>query len=194
MITRRGKSYGVRVYDPELKRKRWVGTFATLREARKAERYAAQARLTGRPEDCRSFAERWVDDYPRGCGGNEAHVHVRAATVRGGLSMASRWRDVDRPRAREWVFRQPQSNVRVVRSMFTDAINDGLSSRIESRLRTCAWSSHVGARISIALTEPQLHELADCALRGAWSFGRAFRAMILFAAYVGSATWRAVCT
>ena len=32
MIVRRGKGYGVSVYDSGLKRKRWVGTFVTLGE------------------------------------------------------------------------------------------------------------------------------------------------------------------
>ena len=57
--------YGVSVYDPALKRKRWVGTFPTLREARAAERNAAQRAPHGRTEDCDVFALRWVDDYPR---------------------------------------------------------------------------------------------------------------------------------
>lgn len=65
MIVRRGKSYGVSVYDPTVKRKRWVGTFAALREARAAERTAAQRVPHEHTEDCATFAERWVDDYPR---------------------------------------------------------------------------------------------------------------------------------
>jgi hypothetical protein len=40
MIVKRGSSYGVSVYDPAVKRKRWVGTFPTLREARAGERAA----------------------------------------------------------------------------------------------------------------------------------------------------------
>src|SRR4051812_37087164 len=38
VIVKRGKSYGVSVYDSSLRRKRWVGTYPTLREAREAER------------------------------------------------------------------------------------------------------------------------------------------------------------
>lgn len=44
MIVKRGGRYGVSVYDPSLRRKRWVGTFATRREALEAERAASQKR------------------------------------------------------------------------------------------------------------------------------------------------------
>jgi len=36
VIVKRGKTWGVSVYDPALGRKRWVGTFRTLGEARDA--------------------------------------------------------------------------------------------------------------------------------------------------------------
>jgi hypothetical protein len=58
MIIRRGKGYGVSVYDPSLKRKRWAGTFPTRREARAAERTAAQRAPQRITEDCKAFAER----------------------------------------------------------------------------------------------------------------------------------------
>ena len=47
-IIKRGSSYGVRVYDPTTRRKLWIGTFPTLRDARTAEREAA-----GRPAEAR---------------------------------------------------------------------------------------------------------------------------------------------
>ncbi|MBA2579304.1 MAG: hypothetical protein H0V03_00395 [Thermoleophilaceae bacterium] len=34
--------------------------------------------------------------------------------------------DIDRPRARAWALEQPKGNVYVVRSMFSDAVRDGL--------------------------------------------------------------------
>src|SRR5436190_14857873 len=42
-----------------------------------------------------------------------------------------------------------------------------------------------GRKDLIALTEDELHELADCALDVHDGYGPAFRAMILFAGYVG---------
>jgi len=52
MIVKRGKGYGVSVYDPATKRKRWVGTFATMRAAREAERMAASRPHASRVETC----------------------------------------------------------------------------------------------------------------------------------------------
>jgi hypothetical protein len=50
VIVRGGQSYGVSVYDPTVKRKGWVGTFATLSEARAAEREAARRAPQGQPK------------------------------------------------------------------------------------------------------------------------------------------------
>jgi hypothetical protein len=47
VIVKRGKGYGVSVYDPALRRKRWVGTFASKAEAREAEREASRRLLSG---------------------------------------------------------------------------------------------------------------------------------------------------
>jgi hypothetical protein len=65
VIVKRGKGYGVSVYDPASKRKRWVGTYATMRAAREAERAAASSPRAGRTETCGSLAERWVGDFQR---------------------------------------------------------------------------------------------------------------------------------
>ena len=67
MIVRRGKGYGVSVYDSGLKRKRWVGTFVTLGEAREAERAASRRRGVGRLT-CGEFSELWLTNYARAAG------------------------------------------------------------------------------------------------------------------------------
>jgi integrase len=68
--------------------------------------------------------------------------------------------------------------------MFTDAINDGLHPGPNpfSNLRL---EQPRGRKDLIALSEEQLYQLADGALDCLGSFGLTFRAMILFAAYVG---------
>jgi integrase len=91
--------------------------------------------------------------------------------------------DLDRRTAREWALRQPKANVWVVRSMFGDAMRDGL----------CAMNPFADLRLAqsrgrkdlVALTEGELHELASCALDVHADYGSTFAAMILFAAYVG---------
>jgi hypothetical protein len=54
MIVKRGQGYGVSVYDGNLKRKRWVGTFGTLKEAREAQRRAASYRRLWAPRRARN--------------------------------------------------------------------------------------------------------------------------------------------
>jgi hypothetical protein len=57
IVPRKGK-YGVSVYDKTLGRKRWVGTFATRREAKEAEREAARSSAVRGSETCGDFARR----------------------------------------------------------------------------------------------------------------------------------------
>jgi integrase len=155
----------------------------TLREARKAERDAASRPRHGHSEDCHVFAERWVVDYPRTA---PATVRTYGYALRRfaddftGVALA----DVDRPAARSWALKQPQSNVRVVRAMFADAINDGLHPG-PNPFANMRLEQPRGRKDLIALTESELRTLADCAVQAHGVFGRAFRAMILFAAYVG---------
>src|SRR5437868_10445491 len=108
MIFQRGKKYCVSVYDPAIKRKRWVGTFSTRREARQAERTAAQRAPQRHSEDCRTFAERWIEDYPRAA---PATVRTyRYALRQFGLDFSGvPLSKLDRPTARAWALRQPQS-------------------------------------------------------------------------------------
>lgn len=75
-------------------------------------------------------------------------------------------------------------NARVARAMFTDAINDGLHAGPNpfSNLRL---EQPRGRRDLVALTEAELVRLADCAPQSLGAVGPTFRAMILFAAYVG---------
>lgn len=183
MITKRAGSYGVAVYDKALGRKRWIGTFSTLREAREAERLSASAPAARGAEDCASFADRWLRDYAR----------ASAATRRTygyGLKAFSRdfagvrLRDVDKPTARQWARSHPQSNVRIVRALFTDAINDGLHPG-PNPFGNLRLEQSRGRKDLRALTEDELHELADLALDVHGDFGPTFRAVVLFAGYVG---------
>ncbi len=65
MIFERNGKWCVAVYDPTLKRKRWVGTFASSREARRAEREASQKRMSLSRITCAEFVELWLSDYAR---------------------------------------------------------------------------------------------------------------------------------
>ena len=66
-VFKRGDKWAVTVHDPDTKGdKRWVGTFATFREAKDAE---GDARKRVRRQHGRvaadDFARTWIDRYPR---------------------------------------------------------------------------------------------------------------------------------
>jgi integrase len=182
IVSRKGK-YGVSVYDKTLGRKRWVGTYRTQREAREAEREALRSSGARGSETCGDFARRWLTDYPREAAASRKTYRYAIKGFQEDFARV-RLRDLDKPTARQWALTQPQSNVRTVRTMFTDAINDGLHPGPNpfSNLRL---EQPRGRKDLTALTEPEVARLADCALNCLGSFGPTFRAMILFAAYVG---------
>lgn len=183
VIVKRGSSYGVSVYDPAVKRKRWVGTFPTRREARQAEREAESRPRTQGAETCDSFADRWLDDFPRAAPATRKTYHygIRGfATAFGGVLLC----DLDRPAARAWAKGAPQSNVRVVRAMFNDAINEGLHPG-PNPFANLRLEQPRGRKDLQALTADEVADLADCALKVHGAYGEVFRAIILFAGYVG---------
>lgn len=183
MITPRSGKYGVLVYDKALGRKRWVGTFATRREAKEKEREALRSSGARGSEMCGDFARRWLADYPRKAAASRRTYRYALQRFQEDFARV-RLRDLDKPTARQWALKQPQSNVRTVRAMFTDAINDGLHPGPNpfSNLRL---EQPRGRQNLTALTESEVVQLADCALDCLGSFGSTFRAMIVFAAYVG---------
>jgi integrase len=185
MAHRRGKRWVASGYDRGLKRKRYLGTFDTKREAERGE---AEWRVRSRPvgrEACDSFAERWPSDYPRLRASTNEHNRERvkrfAKDFRG-----VRLSDVDRPTARAWA-QQHRANLPAVRAMFGDAVRDGLvelNPFAELRL-----PGSKGRKDIVALTEAELHALAYLALDSRMelgeAYGREYRAMVLFAGYVG---------
>jgi integrase len=183
VIVKRGNSYAVSVYDPALKRKRWVGTFATKREAKDAERDERRtpqrsSRITGE-----EFAELWLTRYARPAAATRLNYRYALQGFRKEFGHI-RLSELDRLTARAWAQKQPHSNVRAVRAMFNDAIDDGLLAGPNpfSKLRL---EQPRGRKDLIALTEPELHELADKALEVHGDYGPTFRAIVLFAGYVG---------
>jgi integrase len=182
MIVKRGKGYGVSVYDSALKRKRWVGTFKTLGEAREAERTASRRRGVGRLT-CGEFTELWLTDYARAAGATRRTYRYGIAAF-GKEFGHVRLSEFDRLTARNWALRAPQSNVRIVRAMFTDAINDQLHPG-PNPFANLRLEQSRGRKDLIALTEDELTELCQKALDVLGEFGPAFRAMVIFSAYVG---------
>jgi hypothetical protein len=145
VIVNRNGRFGVSVYDPALGRKRWLGTFATKREAKGAERAAASRRGLGSSLTCGEFAQRWLVEYARPAAATRRNYSYAIRHFVADFGRA-RLADLDRPRARTWALSQPRSRVRAARALFNDAINDGLHPG-PNPFANCGWSSREDARI-----------------------------------------------
>jgi integrase len=183
VIVNRNGRFGVSVYDASLGRKRWIGTFATKREAKDAERAAATRRGSGSNLTCAEFAERWLVEYARPAAATRRNHTYAIRHFVADLGRA-RLADLDRPRARAWALSQPRSRVRAARALFNDAINDGLHPG-PNPFANLRMEQSRGRKDLVALAETELHELGDAALAVHGDYGPTFRAMILFAGYVG---------
>jgi integrase len=185
MAHKRGKRWVASGYDRAVKRKRYLGTFDTKRAADTSE---AEWRVRSRPagrETCEQFAARWTRDYPRPRASTNRHNDERVKRFVEdfrGVKLA----EVDRPMARRWALKH-KSNLAAVRAMFGDAMRDGLvdvNPFAELRL-----TGSKGRKDIVVLNEAELHELADLALDKRMElgpeYGREYRAMVLFAGYVG---------
>lgn len=179
MIIKRGKKYGVRIYRAG--HQVWIGTYPTRREARREERDALDSPVSTSVESCDSFAQRWVDDFPRPrASTNRQNGYAVAAFARDfkGVQMAA----LTRPEARRWALTH-RASVSAVRAMFNDAIDEGIvTSNPFANLRL---EGSRGRKDLEVVSEAELHRLADTALGHLGTYGPTFRACILFAAYVG---------
>jgi integrase len=183
VIRPRSGSYAVAVYDPALKRKRWVGTFKTMREAREAEREASRRRGVALRITCGEYVQLWLAEYARPAPATQRSYRYALQRFSAEFDRR-RLYEFDRVTARAWANLHPQSNVRVARAMFNDAINDGLHPG-PNPFANLRLEQSRGRKDLVALTADELHELADVALRVHAEYGPTFRAMILFAGYVG---------
>lgn len=163
-IRRRGSRWAVEIYDPSAaSRKRYVGTFATHREARDAERAAegSVARLRGKRNDetVATFAARWLDLRPRQ---KEATNRAYREQVKPFLERHGERRlgDVDIELAYEWL-REKRWTHGGIRAMFSDARRMGLVDAnpfAGLRLRGSR-----GRKDLAPLTVGQADRLAECA-------------------------------
>lgn len=179
MIIKRGDRYGVRIYRAG--KQEWVGTFATRREAKAAERAELTRVHPANEKTVTEFVEWWKEHCPRPRASTNRHnAYMVKPFVRDFGSV--RMSDVTPDRAQEWA-RANQASHPVVRALFNDAKRNGaVTSNPFANLRL---SQSKGRKGLSALTEDELHELADVALAALGAYGPTFRAVILFAGYVG---------
>lgn len=193
-IVRRGTRVGARIYVAG--QRRWLGTFDTEREARAAID-AALAEFDGlAPLDCETFADRWMDDYPRPKESTRAVNRDRAkrfaadfkgAKMGGPLNRSPFAKRMglagspDRVVARRWALENPHV-VSAVRAMFNDALNDGLISA--NPFTKLGLPQSRGRKDIVPVSAEQVDLLATRATEIHQDGGH-FAAQIMFAAYTG---------
>ncbi|MHB1950223.1 MAG: tyrosine-type recombinase/integrase [Acidiferrobacteraceae bacterium] len=180
-IIRRGSRYGVKVWDAGRRGYRWVGTFETEREAQRAERDAMLR--PGRDRlSIEDWARIWLSDYSRPA--PATRVTYRAAVKRIVADLGARDLDgVVRPEARSLAARWPRGVTRVARTMWADAVRDGIAgSNPWTNLRL---ETPRGRKDLDALTESEVRALAALAEIAHDSYGQEAAAVVLVLGFVG---------
>ena len=162
----------------------WVpgGAWPTKRKAQAAERRHRDRLLArGSDETCASFAERWLEEWPRPETSTQ-RLYAAAARRFAEHFGATPLGEVERLAARTWALSAPRSVSRVMGTMYEDARNVGLVDHNPfANLRLPATEKP--AEITAPTMEEYRALLDACEVLG--GYGPEFRAMIQFAAWTG---------
>jgi integrase len=180
IVARKGR-FGVKVWDQGAKRYHWVGSFDTEAAARLAEADALPKPTHASPT-VEQWGRIWLTDYARDAA---ATRQVYAQAVKSIASAIGRLRldELDRPSARRLANTWPRNTSAVARTMWEDARRDGVCQ--ENPWSNLRMRQSRGRKDIIALTESEVHELADVAEAAHGTYGPEVRAMILVLAYTG---------
>jgi len=177
--------WAAQVYDPVTRRARQIGTFATRREAMRAESAAMDQRTATGRETVASFAGRWPTDYPRPRASTNVH---NADSVRA-FAIAYERRRMDSitvDEARVWALRH-RAQVAPLRAMFNDARRSGMI--VSNPFRGLGIERGRGRRDlpSEWLTVEDVERLAQCAreVHVRSGYGDTLAGLLVFAAYTG---------
>ncbi len=162
----------------------WVpgGPWETKRQAKEAERrYVDRLRARRTEETCASFADRWLEEWPRPATSTQRQYRdaMKQFVDHFGPTPLS---EVERLSARTWALSVPRYVSRTVRTMYEDARNVGLVEHnpfSSLRLPTVERTEQVNAP---TLDEYRRALEASGVLGG---YGPEFRAMVQFAAWTG---------
>lgn len=170
-IVRRGKKFGVVIYRAG--KRDWLGSFATEDEAKAAE---DRAKRGMKAESCDEFATRWIVDYPRSKDSTVQTYKQALTRFRvdfAGVSLAGpledspwarekRLRGNDRQIARAWA-QQNRHRAQVVRSMYEDAVNDGIVDA--NPFANLKLPASAGRKNIVALTPEEVEAFGEVALQ-----------------------------
>jgi integrase len=165
-------------------KQQWVpgGPWSSKRAAQEAERrYRDRLEARRTEETCASFAERWLEEWPRPGSSTRRQYRdaVKQFAEHFGPTLLG---DVERLSARTWALSVPRYVSRTVRTMYEDARNVGLvedNPFSNLRLPTAERTEQIKAP---SMDEYRALLEACTVLNG---YGPEFRAMIQFAAWTG---------
>jgi integrase len=180
-IVERNGRYGVKVWERGRGAYRWLGTRST-REA--AEQLISDALVkSGSTEPTVSdWARIWLSDYSRPSGATRMVYRQavnRISRELGSLKLA----EVDRRTARNHALSWPRNVSAIARTMWGDAVRDSITS--ENPWTDMRLKQSRGRKDIQALTEEELHALAETAQTVHKDYGQQAAAIILTLGYVG---------
>jgi len=175
--------WAAQIYDPATKRMRQIGTYRTRGEAREAEREAVARSTMGGGETVKSFAGRWIADYPRSRESTNRH---NAERVKAFADAHSRRRldSITTEEARRWVVEHPSQHSSL-RAMFNDARRSGLlvtNPFADLRLPRARGRKDLASEW---LTVEDVNRLVRVAHDVHGEYGPVMASMVTFAAYTG---------
>lgn len=162
----------------------WVpgGPWPTKRQAQEAERrYRDQLEARRSEETCASWADRWIEEWPRKADATN-RLYMAAGRRFAEHFGPTRLGEVERLSARTWALSVPRSVSRVIGTMYEDARNVGLVEHNPfANLRLPATERKAEIK---PLAMDEYRALLDaCPVLG--GYAEEFRAMIQFAAWTG---------
>ena len=181
-IIKRGDGYGVRIWDAAAKRHRWLGTYAKLVDAKRAQADATLKPKAHATVTVEQWARIWLNEYARTAPATQRTYRYAVKQIVSNLG-AARLGDIDRPTAKTWANRWPRNTTRVARTMWGDALRDGLCH--QNPFTNLRLETPKGRKDMVALTEPEIEGLSRLARDTHGDYGEEMAAIILFAAYIG---------
>ena len=178
-IIPRGDRFGVKVWDRGRKRYRWVGSFDAEDSAIQAERDANLQPGKDMPT-VGQWGRIWLSDYARNAAATRL-VYKQAVNAIKKEIGKHRLDEIDRPTARKLANSWPRNTSAVARTMWGDAVRDGVC-------RENPWANQRlkqsrGRKDIHALTEGEVLGLAELAAKAHADYGVEFSAIILVLAY-----------
>jgi integrase len=180
LIPRNGK-FGVKVWDRGQKRYRWIGSFDTEADAIRAEQDATLKPGKDMPT-VEQWGRVWLSDYAREAPSTQRSYRYAVEQIKATLGKR-KLSEISRPEARRIANGWPRATARVARTMWADAVRDGicdLNPWTNLRLETPKGRKDIDA-----LTEQEIAELADLAAELSGDYGTEARAIVLTLAYTG---------